>query len=280
MNRRYFLQGAGVLLTSGGGLRQEAQASPKKERRILITSGESELAQVIADHLGRDYRIRLTGLTAAQSDFLYTRCELGHDSATDELVRGVEAIVHVAEPPPDANEEEQLDHQTRKTYNLLRAATQEGVRRLVFLSTLELMTGYDEAFLVRERWRPLPPTQMSLLAKYLGEYTCREFAREEKIQVIVLRIGKVVKAAAVKGQTVDPLWVEEREVAQAVAGALDVELSDHAQGVERWRIFHVQSEFPGARFPVGGAKGALGYQPWFKPQRREAAGKGVPTRST
>ena len=32
--------------------------------------------------------------------------------------------------------------------------------------------------------------------------------------MIVLRLGKVVTAAAVKGQPVDPLWVEEREVAQ------------------------------------------------------------------
>ncbi len=265
MNRRHFLQGTGILLTSSGGLHREAQASSEPERHTLITSGESELARVIADHLGRDRRVRLTGLTAVRSNFPYTRCELDHDSATNELVRGVDAIVHVAESPPDANAEEQLDHQSRKTYNLLRAATEEGVRRLVFLSTLELMTGYDPAFLVSERWRPLPTTQPSLLAKHLGEYTCREFAREEKVQVVVLRIGRVVKAAAAKGQTADPLWVEEREVAQAVAGALDAELSDHAQGVDRWRIFHVQSEFPGARFPVGGAKGALGYQPWFKP---------------
>ncbi len=265
MNRRHFLQGAGILLTGGSSLDREAQASSQNERRILITSGETELAQVIADHLGRDRGVRLTGLTAVPSRFPFTACQLDHDSATDELVQGVEAIVHVADPPAGAGEREQIDHLTRRTYNLARAAVDAGVERLLFLSTLELMTGYDEDFLVSERWRPLPTTQPSVLARHLGEYTCREFAREQKLQVIVLRLGKVVKAAAVKGQAADPLWVEEREVAQAVAGALDAKLSDHAQGVGRWRVFNVQSEFPGSRFPVANAKGALGYRPWFKP---------------
>lgn len=252
-------------MTGGSSLDREAQASSKNERRILITSGETELAQVIADHLGRDRAVRLTGLSPVPSRFPFTACQLDHDSATDELVKGAKAVVHVAEPPSGADAREQIDHLTRRTYNLVRAAVDAGVERLLFLSTLELMTGYDEDFLVSERWRPLPTTQPSVLARHLGEYTCREFAREQKLQVIVLRLGRVVKAAAVKGQAADPLWVEEREVAQAVAGALDAELSDHAQGVGRWRVFNVQSEFPGSRFPVANAKGALGYRPWFKP---------------
>ena len=64
--------------------------------------------------------------------------------------------------------------------------------------------------------------------------------------------------------------MEEQEVAQAVSGALSVKPYPrfHAQGVNRWRIFHIQSEFPGARFSVGAAKGGLGYRPWFKPERQ------------
>ena len=161
MKRRHFLQGAGILLTGTSGLDREAQASSQNERRILITSGETELAQVIADRLSRDRSVRLTGLTAVPSRFPYTPCQLDHDSATDELVQGVDAIVHVAEPPSGAGEQEQLDHLTRKTYNLLRAAVDAGVDRVLFLSTLELMTGYDEDFLVSERWRPLSTTQPS-----------------------------------------------------------------------------------------------------------------------
>ena len=41
-------------MTGGSSLDREAAASSQNERRVLITSGETELAQVIADHLSRD----------------------------------------------------------------------------------------------------------------------------------------------------------------------------------------------------------------------------------
>jgi uronate dehydrogenase len=268
MRRRHFLRNAGLLSAGGPGFLSgltEARAIPKARNRILVTSGESKLAQVIANYLTQERQVRLTGLTTVPIGLPYTRCELNHDSATNELVREKDAIVHVAELSPEADEAEWIDTLTRRTYNLLWAAAEEGVSRVVYLSTLQLLTDYDESFLVSEVWRPLPTTDPPILAKHLGEYTCREFAREQKLSIVVLRLGRVVAAEEVKGQKVDPLWVEEREVAQAVSGALDVELSESYQVVGSWRIFHVQSEFPGTRFRVGGAKNSLGYRPWFTP---------------
>ena len=83
MNRRHFLQGAGILLTGSSSLEQGAQASSQKKDRILITSGDTELAQVIADHLSRDRSVQMTGLTAVPSRFPFTPCQLDHDSATN-----------------------------------------------------------------------------------------------------------------------------------------------------------------------------------------------------
>ena len=96
-----------------------------------------------------------------------------------------------------------------------------------------------------------------VLAKHLGEYTSREFAREGKTQIVVLRLGKVVRAEEVKDQPLDPLWVEERDVVHAVSGALTARLNS-------WQIFHIQPASPRARFSVRRAKAALGYQPQFR----------------
>ncbi len=271
MRRRSFMKNAGLLLTGTGTLLKnpsEAQASPKKGQRILITSGESNLAQIIAAYLSQNHQVTLTGLTQNQNKFPYIVSELDHSESTNKLVQEIDTVVHVAQATSSADEFEHLDHQTRKTYNLLRAAATGNVQRFIFLSSLELMTNYNEDYLVSERWRPLPTTDPALLGKYLGEFTCREFAREEEFQVIILRLGKIINATAAKGKKTDPLWVEEQEVAQAVSGALSVKPYPrfHAQGINRWRIFHIQSEFPGARFSVGAAKGGLGYRPWFKPE--------------
>ena len=221
---------------------------------ILITSAACPLAQALANALKDEHQVRLTERVFVETEREFAQCALGHDAATNLLVRGMDAIVHVAEPLPHENENEQIDYLTRCTYNLLHAASQEGVPRVVFLSTLDVMTRYDENLTVGERWRPLPTTEPRALSKHLGEFTCREFAREHKINVVVLRLGKVVKADDVKDQPFDPMWVDESDVAHAVSCALSAK-------TWRWSIFHIQHDSPRARFSVAHAKRALGYSP-------------------
>lgn len=253
MNRRRFLQGSGLAAAAPLAAAQTA-AKPKP---LLITSGGSRLAQSLAAGLKETYPIRLTDRVPVRTGHEFVECALGHDSATNLAVRGVEAIVHVAEPPPEETPGQQIDFLTRCTYNLLWAAAEEGVPRVVFLSTLELMTGYDPNFTVSETWRSRPPAEPKALAKHLGEYTSREFAREGRISVVVLRLGKVVRAEEVQGQPFDPLWVEERDVVHAVSCALTAKLG-------KFQVFHIQPDSPRARFSVRRAKATLGYQPKFR----------------
>jgi nucleoside-diphosphate-sugar epimerase len=129
---------------------------------------------------------------------------------------------------------------------------------VVLLSTLELMTAYDPSYTVSETWLPLPSHTPSVLSKHLGEYTSREFAREGKNQIVVLRLGKVVRADDVKGQPPDPVWVDERDVVHAVSRALAT------TRLTSWQIFHIGQAGPRARFSVRRAQTALGYKPQFQ----------------
>ena len=90
--------------------------------------------------------------------------------------------------------------------------------------------------------------------KHLGESVCREFAREHKLSVVVLRLGQVVRTEDVAGQPFNPMWVAAQDVAQAVSQALTADL-----GV--WTVCHIQAESPNARFPITQAKRVLGYNP-------------------
>jgi len=224
--------------------------------QLLITSAASPLTAALADTLRSEHSVRLTERTPLPNVAGFALSPLGPDLSTNLLVRDMNAIIHVAEPLPTDNEFQQIDYLTRCTYNLCMAAAAEGVKRLVYLSTLELMTAYDPNYLVTERWKPQPPTHAPTLAKHLGEYTCREFAREHKLNVVVLRLGKVVRAETVAGQPVDPLWVDERDVAQAVSLALTAELP-------RWSVFHIGADSPESRFSVAAAKRSLNYVPSY-----------------
>lgn len=223
---------------------------------LLITSAAAPIARSLAETLRGEHALRLTDRipVAGVADFALS--PLGPDLSTNLLVRGLDAIVHVAEPLPTDSALQQIDYLTRCTYNLCLAAATEGVKRLIYLSTLDLMTAYDPNYIVTERWKPKPPTHAPTLAKHLGEFTCREFAREHKLAVVVLRLGKVVRAETVDGQPVDPLWVDERDVVQVVKLALTAELP-------RWAILHIGADSPQARFSVAAAKRMLNYAPHY-----------------
>jgi len=221
---------------------------------ILMTSAGAPLAQALAEALQPAHTVRLTERIFVPNLANFAQSALHHDLSTNLLVRGLDAVVHVAEPLPGDSEEQQIDYLTRCTYNLCAAAVAEGVRRVVLLSTLDVMTAYDEQFTVTERWRPKPTAAAPILAKHLAEFTCREFAREHKLDVAVLRLGRVVQADKVVSQPFDPLWVAEADVAQAVERTLTVNTG-------RWGVFHIGSDAAAARFSVTKAKSGLGYAP-------------------
>ena len=253
MNRRRFLQSTGL----AGAAPLAGAQTPAKPKPILITSGASRIAQVLAAGLKDKHPIRLTERIPVRTEHEFVECALGHDAATNTAVRGVDAILHVADPLPDDTPEQQIDLLTRCTYNLLTAAAEEMVPLVLMLSTLDVMTGYPANLTVSETWRPRPSTEPRVLSKHLGEFTCREFARDGKANIAVLRLGKVVRAEDVQGKPFDPLWVDERDVVHAVASALTARLG-------RWQIFHIQSDSPKARFAVTRAKAALKYQPQYR----------------
>jgi nucleoside-diphosphate-sugar epimerase len=252
MKRRGFLQSAGL-----AGVPLAAAAQTPARKPVLITSAGSELARKLAAGLSAQHAIRLTERKAVRVEGEFVENALGHDSSTNDLVRGAEAIVHVAEPLPEDTAEQQIDLTTRCTYNLLFAAAAERVPLVVMLSTLDVMAGYDANLTVSETWRPRPTTDPRVLAKHLGEFTSREFAREGKVNVVVLRLGKVVHSEQVKDRPFDPLWVDERDVVQAVSLAL-------ASKLARFQVFHIQPDSPKARFAVTRAKNALKYRPQYQ----------------
>jgi nucleoside-diphosphate-sugar epimerase len=94
-----------------------------------------------------------------------------------------------------------------------------------------------------------------VLSKHLGEFTCREFAREGKLNVTCLRLGNLVTAEAAATTEHDSMWLEMNDAVAAFNCALN--------SSSPWRIFHIQSEFPGSRFSIGKAKSHLEFNPQF-----------------
>ncbi len=233
---------------------------------ILITSAGSQLARNVARVFAEEHTLRLTELYPVDTvEGTFVQSELGHDESTNELVHGMDTIIHIAEIPSDLLAEADqpnnyaIDYQTRCTYNLLMAASEEGVKHVIYASTLRLFEQHGEDWTVTESWRPRPSVDGFVLSKHLGEFTCREFARERKLDVTCLRLGNLVTAEAAATAEYDSMWLEMNDAVAAFQGALT--------SPSRWDIYHIQSEFPGARFSVRTAKAEIEFNPQFMPPK-------------
>ena len=225
---------------------------------ILITSASTRLARHLASELRADHDVRLTDRKDVPGAQNFTLCDLDHDEATNDLVRGVDVIVHSGEVDSALSVSDQLDDAMRCTYNLLWAASEERVPRLIYLNSLNVMGQYDETYAVTERWKPVPTTDASILGNHLGEFVCREFARESRIDIISLRLGELVWH---DGEASSSALYPDDAV-QAVQKSLAAEVSDgYAGSTTNWNVFHIQSAVPNARFLTATAQQALGYEP-------------------
>ena len=237
---------------------------------ILITAGASALAQDLASALSHEHDVLLTDGVVVATKWPFVRCDLGHNAETDRLVEDVDVLIHLAasyseyaERTSDNSEisaNRLIDYQTRCTYNLLHAASEAGVSRCIYASSLSLFAGVfdevgcDDDWAVNEQWRPRPSTEPPILAQHLGEFVCREFARERRIAITCLRLGDLGRPNDKAEQPSDPMWLSHDDAVHAFECAL-------AAPAEPWVIYHIQSEFSGARFSIGKARDGLKYAP-------------------
>ena len=221
---------------------------------VLITNAATSLGQALAANLGDAHQLRLTApepMAGIQSD-------LGHGPETDALVQDIDVIVHLAYAPRTGDSEiAWLDHNTRRTYNLLWAAAAAEVQHVILLSTLDLFAPYEEDLTVDENWKPLPSCTPAVLGAHLAEFTAREFAHSHALHITIARLGHLVRAEEVADQPYDPIWLDERDAAQAVAQIVQKGPSG------QYSTIHIQSAGARARFSVANAKSHLTFAPQY-----------------
>lgn len=154
-----------------------------------------------------------------------------------------------------------VEEATRRTYQLLQAAVAAGLKACLFVSTLTMFERYDEDFLVDEDWQPQAFDQEHGLAEYLGEFVCREFAREKLLRVLVLRLGRVVDEVPPPAEARRTAWVLRRDAVGAFQLGLAALASQKREKWRWWTCLHIAGKCPPSRFPSLRAERLLGYRP-------------------
>ena len=223
---------------------------------VLINGSPTATGRAVVEQLADSgHNLRLTSMAPYDEQDVIV-CALEHDQATDDLVAGIDAIVNVGyqdevEMPVSFH----LDYYTRRTYNLLWAASNAGVKRVINLSTLRLMEEYEENLVVTELWRSKPlASDINLLCAHLVEIICKEYARDRKFEVVNLRLGwpLVEGGRGGIGDEAGNSALCTQDLGRAVAAALEAD-------VEPWQDIHIQSAVLNQRYTTAKASATLGF---------------------
>lgn len=110
--------------------------------------------------------------------------------ACQNVCNGIDLVIHLAgDPSPHAGfYESLLDNNIKGTFNMFRAAKDQGVQRIIFASSAQTIEGYPlDAQIYSDM--PTRPRNLYGVSKCFGESLASYFAYSEGLQSITVRIG-------------------------------------------------------------------------------------------
>lgn len=222
--------------------------------RVLVTGAGGLLGTYVINELKGRAQVSGFDIALPRVDIPFTQGTIENPALVAEACRGQDAIVHIAARPNiwSGSGTEIMQTNVVGTWNVLEAAEQAGVKRVILTSsdsvlgyTVMSSTMIPPDYLPVDQDHPLRPTDPYALSKMLCEDMGRSFSLRGKMEVLVIRPVYVlypefeceVRARAAnptgyKGPEAGgrqpagggPLWhyVDPRDLARAFRLALEV----------------------------------------------------------
>lgn len=208
--------------------------------RVLCTGGSGRLGRYVTDDLRGRCDLTVLDLRPPHAeDVRYVEASVLDFAALRRAFAGQDAVVHLAAVPNPRTAPADVTFHTnvQGTWNVLQAAEDAGVRRVVVASSDAALglhynpPGYGPRYLPIDEDHPLRPVEFYSLSKEVTETMCRSYANRGRLEVLAIRPTHIVfppeyPELRARGADVQNyhLWtyVAPEDVAQGFRRALDV----------------------------------------------------------
>lgn len=232
--------------------------SSSQRRKVLITGAGGTIGTSLAGRLADTYDLRLLYHHQPESSVSddIAMADIRNLDQLRPVMQGVDTVLHLAgNPNVPASWQSVYDNNIGGTYNVLEAAHQAGVRRVVFASTNHVMGMHD----VKGDWpvyndMPQRPDSYYGVSKACGEDLGRYYHDKWDLDFIALRIGWFLEdPSRAKGDIGRAMWLSPRDCAHAFTCAIETDV--------KWGVFYAISDNPNRRWDITDAIVKIGYRP-------------------
>jgi uronate dehydrogenase len=159
------------------------------KRKILITGASGRIGTVLRRAFADEYEIRSLDRAPNPDDPNAIVADLQDYEALRLAMEGMDTVVHLAATPTEAPFHENLvPNNIVGVYHTYEAARAAGVKRIVFASTVQVVTNYPRDKKVEIEELPCPLSVYGA-TKYFGEVLGRWFYDKHGIEFVGVRIG-------------------------------------------------------------------------------------------
>lgn len=171
------------------------EASLPQPRKVVVTGGSGRLGQYVVEQLHNNFEVKVLDLRPPKQNVEFAEANvLDLDTLRKEFV-GADAVVHLAAIDFDhqAKPEDYIHVNVQGTWNVLQAANELGIKRVVLCSSIsacglsEANPSFTPEYLPVDEEHPRYPIQAYSVSKQLMENMAASFVRRGDIQVVCLR---------------------------------------------------------------------------------------------
>ena len=238
--------------------------------KILITGASGYLARFIIDRLHGTYQLTLTDIVEPDQvpeNTTFIKADVTNAAEIEAACAGQDAVVHLVALVRGRSDKPAslfADVMVKGTWNVAEACVQQGVQKLVNISSI---SAYPPAASAQLPYKVGDDFQFGAgdlyyaLAKYLGEQIGAAYHQAHGLDVIHVRPGVIAgdgqnPGPAAPDVVTDPwfVYVDPRDVAQCVARALETETVTYG-------AYNAVAGRTDSRFAWQQAQDDLGYSP-------------------
>jgi NAD+ dependent glucose-6-phosphate dehydrogenase len=223
--------------------------------KVLLTGAAGGVGQGLLAAFQERYELRTFDRRSVPRDARAVRGSLEDYEAVRKACAGCEVVVHLAANADNqARYEDLVGPNLTGVANVLRAASETQVRRVVFASTCHTVLGYPREQAVEPDDLPRPD-HIYGVTKVFGEALGRYYHDRHGLEFVAVRIGKFATHPPPKEHaTVRSLWLSPRDLVQVFRLAVE------KPGLGYAIVFGTSQTDP-ERFLLRQTRERLGYAP-------------------